>query len=187
MEGKQKKVADLSAIILCLVDHSLQGPHLHSGDIEQCDVKHIKAFPYQLYIRLVVRHATSLFSVTWWKQCWTKSEHPGLCCHGNVGHSSVWWVISRVLWITDRERMFVKKKKNRTKWVLICDEWKTKYGTTEQLDEKKWEKLRGKLISERQGRTEGEKETLCTAWVNRAIWLSIIRDADDWRPVIEIL
>lgn len=31
-----------------------------------------------------------------------------------------------------------------------------------------------------------EKEDLSPVWVNRAIWPSIIRDADDWRPVIEI-
>lgn len=30
------------------------------------------------------------------------------------------------------------------------------------------------------------KANLGTAWVNRAIWLSIIRDADDCKPVIEI-
>lgn len=45
--------------------------------------------------------------------------------------------------------------------------------------------VRRKLTNERQGRRR-EKENLSTAWVNRAIWLSIIRDADDWRPVIEI-
>lgn len=31
-----------------------------------------------------------------------------------------------------------------------------------------------------------EKGDLSPVWVNRAIWPSIIRDADDWRPVIEI-
>lgn len=31
-----------------------------------------------------------------------------------------------------------------------------------------------------------EKENLSRVWVNRAIWPSIIRDADDCRPVIEI-
>lgn len=46
--------------------------------------------------------------------------------------------------------------------------------------------VRRKLTNRTQGRTRGEKERLGTAWVNRAIWLSIIRDADDWRPVIEI-
>lgn len=46
--------------------------------------------------------------------------------------------------------------------------------------------VRRKLTNRTQGRTRGEKERLSTAWVNRAIWLSIIRDADDWRPVIEI-
>ena len=35
-------------------------------------------------------------------------------------------------------------------------------------------------------RKRTEKENLSPVWVNRAIWPSIIRDADDWRPVIEI-
>lgn len=35
-------------------------------------------------------------------------------------------------------------------------------------------------------RVRREMENLGSAWVNRAIWLSIIRDADDCRPVIEI-
>lgn len=46
--------------------------------------------------------------------------------------------------------------------------------------------VRRKPTDEKRGRMRGEKESLGTAWVNRAIWLSIIRDADDWRPVIEI-
>lgn len=46
--------------------------------------------------------------------------------------------------------------------------------------------VRKKLIKQRQGWMGREKGNLGTAWVNRAIWLSIIRNADDWRPVIEI-
>lgn len=63
-----------------------------------------------------------------------------------------------------------------TKWFDVKKKKQQKWSQSVNKLEKKW-KCWG---------TSREKENLSRVWVNRAIWLSIIRDADDCRPVIEI-
>lgn len=75
---------------------------------------------------LTATHATSLVSVTvfyHWKQHWTKYGHPGLCYHGYLGHSSVWWVTLRLLQRMDRNEVYLEKEKNVYRKVL-CDKIK---------------------------------------------------------------
>lgn len=83
-----------------------------------------------------------------------------------------------------RERMFVKKKKKEQN-VSTFEVASGGQNIGKRLIE--WEEtreLKRTPRNEKQGRMG--RENLSTAWVNRAIWLSIIRDADDCRPVIEI-
>lgn len=83
-------------------------------------------------------------------------------------------------WQTERKDVC-----KRTKCAHIGDKWKTNM-CERRSKWKEMREVRRKPANERQGRTRRETENLGTAWVNRAIWLSIIRDADDCRPVIEI-
>lgn len=83
-----------------------------------------------------------------------------------------------------RERMFVNKKKKEQN-VSTFEVASGGQNIGKRLIE--WEEtreLKRTPRNEKQGRMG--RENLSTAWVNRAIWLSIIRDADDCRPVIEI-
>lgn len=63
----------------------------------------------------------------------------------------------------------------------VCQ--RTKCAQEVEETDLKCQKVRRKWTNWRMRR---EKKNLSTVWVNRAIWLSIIRDADDCRPVIEI-
>lgn len=91
---------------------------------------------------------------------------PQLCV---VGHIKAFKEDGQKWGIFERWKNVYKK--------VLCEKIKQeKCSQSVSKSEKKW-KFWG---------TSREKENLSRVWVNRAIWLSIIRDADDCRPVIEI-
>lgn len=76
-------------------------PHATKNSINLWSpLKHVQHGFMEKALTLAARHAASLVSVTvfsHWEQHWTKYGHPGLCCHGYLGHSSAWWITSRLL------------------------------------------------------------------------------------------
>lgn len=76
---------------------------------------------------LTARRATSLVSVTvsyHWKQHWTKYGHPALCCHGYLGHSSVWWVTLKLLQRMDRKQGHLQEDKKICRKKVLNDKIK---------------------------------------------------------------